>query len=136
MRVEIGNIVKLPSPDTVQFMSENMERVEDVCGRIGRCGAKVSKLSSSHLLAEIPKGAASLVLSIPYEEGWQIYVDGKRTQAKPLFDLFMDPDTAHSVELRYVPAGMKAGAAVSAVSVTLFLAAILYEERRRRAGKS
>ncbi len=64
-------------------------------------------------------------------------MDGKRTQAKPLFDLFMsvplgDSDTAHSVELRYVPAGMKTGAAVSAVSVTLFLAAILYEERRQR----
>ncbi len=92
-------------------------------------------------LAEVPKGASSLVLAIPYEEGWQIFVDGKRAEAKPLFDLFMsvplgDPDTAHSVELRYVPAGMKAGAAVSAVSVTLFLAAILYEERRRRAGKS
>ena len=141
VRVEIGNIVKLPSPDTVQFVSEDMERVEDVCGRIGKYGAKVSKLSSSHLLAEVPKGASSLVLAIPYEEGWQIFVDGKRAEAKPLFDLFMsvplgDPDTAHSVELRYVPAGMKAGAAVSAVSVTLFLAAILYEERRRRAGKS
>ena len=137
VRVEIGNIVKLPSPDTVQFVSEDMERVEDVCGRIGRCGAKVNKRSSSHLLAEIPKGAASFVLLIPYEEGWQIYVDGKRTQAQPLFDLFMsvplgDPDAAHSVELRYVPAGMKTGAAVSAVSVTLFLAAILYEERRQR----
>ena len=54
----------------------DMERVEDVCGRIGKYGAKVSKLSSSHLLAEVPKGASSLVLAIPYEEGWQIFVDG------------------------------------------------------------
>lgn len=141
VRVQISNIVKLPSPDTVQFVSEDMERVENVCGRIGQYGAKVDKLSSSHLLAEIPAGASSLVLAIPYEEGWQIFVDGKRTQAQPLFDLFMsvplgNPDTAHSVELRYVPAGMKAGAVISAVSIALFIAAVFYEERRHRAEKS
>lgn len=49
---------------------------------------------------------ATLVLTVPYEEGWTLYVDGKKTDYYKLNDIFTAVDLKigkHSIEMKYVP---------------------------------
>ncbi len=69
--------------------------------------------------------AGQLVLSVPYDPGWTLYVDGVRTD----MDLFEDTligtyldEGAHTIELRYFPKGFIPGVIVSVVCTMLFAA--------------
>ena len=49
---------------------------------------------------------ATLALSIPYEEGWTVYVDGKKTEYSKLNEVFMAIDIKpgkHTIEMKYIP---------------------------------
>lgn len=60
-----------------------------------------------------------LYTSIPYDEGWRIYVDGEQAETFKIgtcmLGATLKPGT-HTVVLKYTPRGLKAGLAVSCVS--------------------
>lgn len=75
--------------------------------------------------------AGQLVLSIPYDPGWTLYVDGVKTNMDLFEDTFISTylgEGSHSIELQYFPRGFIPGVIVSAVCVVLF-AGLLYMER-------
>lgn len=77
----------------------------------------------------------SLILSIPYESGWSLSVDGVPTEPALFADTMISIplDTGeHTISLRYYPAGLNAGIAVSLLSLAVFLG-ILFRERKRQA---
>ena len=81
--------------------------------------------------------AGQLVLAVPYDPGWTLYVDGAKTDIDLFEDTFISmylAEGTHSIALRYFPKGLTAGCVLSAVCVLLF-AALCYTERlyRRRA---
>lgn len=67
-----------------------------------------------------------LYTSVPYTEGWTLYVDGEETEIIPLLDEAMIGARltagTHTVELRYTPEYLWEGVIVSAVCLLLFLA--------------
>lgn len=70
--------------------------------------------------------AGTMFTSIPYDEGWSLTVDGEEVETRPIFDTFLGAELAagsHSVVLAYEPEGLKAGAAITAVSAALVAAA-------------
>ncbi len=73
-----------------------------------------------------------LFFSIPYEDGWSLYIDGEEVEIDLAYDAFMQADLEvgeHNFELKYEAPGLKAGIAVS--SVTLILTGIyLYFEKK------
>ena len=67
--------------------------------------------------------AGRLVLSIPYEEGWKLYVDGKESEILDFKETFLSvylEEGHHDIELRYMTPGLKTGATISFVCVGLF----------------
>lgn len=65
-----------------------------------------------------------LFLSIPYDEGWQILVDGEEAEAGTVMDAFLAielPEGSHEVELRYTSEGFRPGLLISLVFLLLFL---------------
>ena len=67
--------------------------------------------------------AGRLILSIPNEEGWSLYVDGKETEILDFKDTFISvylEEGHHVIELRYMTPGLKTGAMVSFACVALF----------------
>ncbi|MCM1541636.1 MAG: YfhO family protein [Blautia sp.] len=92
--------------------------------------------TSDHIYGEIAMTEAGrLILSVPLEAGWRIRVNGEETEAVPFggclvaFDL--EPGE-YTIEMHYVPQGQEAGIAVTAASVLVFAAVMMW--RRRRAG--
>lgn len=90
-----------------------------------------------------------LFTSIPYEEGWTVYVDGVPVETAAFADAFLSVTLTageHSVRMEYMPVGLKEGAVISLASLLVLLLTItatllwrrkkqapsLEEQRRRR----
>ncbi len=75
----------------------------------------------------------NLVLSIPYDPGWTLYVNGEKTDINLFEETFISIalDTgSHTIALRYFPKGLIPGMTVSILSL-LFLATLYYITRKR-----
>ena len=79
-----------------------------------------------------------LILSVPYEEGWKILINGEESEGTLFggclmaFDL--EPGQYH-FEMNYVPAGAGLGALISAAGIAVFAAVMLVGRRRGKDGK-
>lgn len=74
-----------------------------------------------------------LFLSIPYEKGWNIYVDGVKVDYYKLFDTFIGLDLEsgyHEIEMIYKTPGLKLGIVVSIVSSVLFISYMIYVKKK------
>lgn len=72
--------------------------------------------------------AGRMVLSVPYEEGWTVKINGEETEGELFGGCLMAFDLepgAYEIEMKYRPAGATAGGIVSGVSIVLFLGIIL-----------
>lgn len=81
--------------------------------------------------------AGRLILSIPYEDGWTVLLNGDKVEpalfggALMAFDL--EPGE-YTLEMSYVPEGKWAGIAVSAISIVIF-AGLLFCRRKQKSNK-
>lgn len=76
-----------------------------------------------------------LILSVPYEKGWKISINGNKVDPSLFGDTLMAFDLEpgdYELSMRYVPHGKWAGIAVSIVSIGAFAALMI---RRRRQNK-
>lgn len=76
-----------------------------------------------------------MLLSMPYEKGWSVYVDGEKTETMPLFGALMGaeiPAGQHDIRLVYIPEGFKAGTAATAASVVIIIMLAVLDRKRRR----
>lgn len=75
-----------------------------------------------------------LLTSIPYEEGWEAYVDGVKTEIIPYQEALISLDLTpghHDVVFEFTPPGIKAGAVLSLAGL-LGLAAVEVLERKNK----
>ena len=76
-----------------------------------------------------------LYLSIPYEKGWSVYIDGEKAESFPLFDAMTGVETSagqHEIELKYTPEGFVAGVIASGGSLLLFVVFAFVESKRKK----
>lgn len=92
---------------------------------------------SSHLTGEITlTEAGRVILSIPWEDGWHVSVNGEETQPQRFGGTLMAFDLEpgeYTISMYYVPKGKYAGIAVSAVSVGCFLGLTGWKRRKKPA---
>lgn len=121
---------------------EDRDKVASLMEEVKNCHSSLRKLTSSHLTGNItvPEDKAVVTLTIPYDKGWSVYVDGVKTGAKRAAGLLMSFDAApgeHSIEMKYLPEGSIAGRIISILALGLL---ILIGFRRKavktHAGKS
>lgn len=76
------------------------------------------------------KEEGTLLLTVPYDEGWTITVDGEEAEsysiAETLTGIHLTEGT-HDIQMKYIPSGFHLGIFLSAVSVALYLLTILLE---------
>ena len=76
------------------------------------------------------KESGYLITSIPRENGWKLYVDGKKEEIVSFTDVMLGAKLDkgnHRIELIYTPPGLYTGAVISITSVILFL--LLYNRK-------
>ena len=77
-----------------------------------------------------------LYMSVPYEKGWTVYVDGKKANLIRLYDAMCGVNLeagAHEIEMRYSPQGFIPGACISVISLAGLV--LLYVLERRKKNK-
>lgn len=96
----------------------------------------IEKIKDSHLRGEFTAEAGQLLMfTIPYDEGWTCFIDGKEAEIKQVLGVFMAIDApagTHSYEMKFFPVGMKTGIGLSAAALLTTLVYIPLDIRRRK----
>lgn len=78
----------------------------------------------------------TLLLSVPYDAGWHVTVNGVETQARPAFGGGMTAVSVRAgesvVEMRYVTPGLVPGTVVSALSALIVIGGATHAQIRKR----
>ena len=86
---------------------------------------ELTMLEDSELAGRVDaKERGTLFTTIPYDEGWTVWVDGAAADARPVFDTFLGIELEageHEIQLSYTPRGLKAGRMITAASVGLLV---------------
>ena len=82
----------------------------------------------------LPEGQELIFTTIPYDEGWKVYIDGKRVETVKVLDsLLAIPSTAgdHTIEFVYRPDCAVYGGLISIVGIVLFAMLVIWSRMRR-----
>jgi len=84
----------------------------------------------------VSEGMNTIFTTIPYDEGWEVYVDGELVEIRCLLDTmlgFTAPEGEHTVEMYYRPSCVKYGLILTLSACALF-ACLSYFDVYRRTG--
>lgn len=90
---------------------------------------------STHVSGEITlEEEGRLILSIPYEKGWNVVLDGEKVQPELFGGTLMAFDLQaghHTLSMSYIPHGKYLGILISVVSIGLFAGIIIWGAKRK-----
>lgn len=108
------------------FYHQDMEVFEKYYDSLSQNHINLQKLSDTKITGTVTNTEDSdrlAFFTIPYEDSWLVYVDGEKVETATGGGIFLTagiPSGTHEIELRYSPAGLKAG-----VIITVFCAFVL-----------
>ncbi len=77
-----------------------------------------------------------IMTTIPYDEGWNVYVDGKRVETFEVSDALVgfriDDAGEHTVRFLYRSKAFTAGIIISVVSLVLFVLILIFEKKLKK----
>lgn len=119
--------------------SENNGILEEYIKPMQASCAGVTKHTSSNISASVSVGSDGVVMtSIPYDEGWSVYVDGRKAETYQALDAMLAVKTGEGnfeIVFKYVPKYFAVSAAISGMALLVYAVIILYTLRRRRIEK-
>lgn len=104
------------------FAVEDSQALATACERLQQQGLQVAEFAPGLVRGtiQVPEGCTALFTSIPAEPGWQVLVDGQKVEPETAWGALLCVPVApgeHQITLRFTPAGLGAGAAVSLCSL-------------------
>jgi len=138
-----GDTVTITNPDnemiSFTIYQLNLEAVDMAYETLSRQTMVTESFTDTNIKGHIQiEEAGNLILPIPKEEGWTLYVDGEKNEIKDFKETFISvylKEGYHSIELKYMTPGLKQGAVISGVCVGLFILS-MYLRRRRHGQKN
>ena len=101
---------------------------------------EITEFSDTRIKGRInAKKAGVLYLSIPYEKGWSVYIDGEKAETFPVLNAMLGVNASageHEIELRYAPDGFVVGTAASCGGLLLFVLFAFIELKRKKKSAS
>ena len=118
------------------FATENAAALAAYHDAMADGGCNLTKLSNDRFTGAFTpgQGDALLVLTIPYDVSWHIQIDGQPVDAVEIQNcLTAIPVTAgaHTIEMRYIPAGLIPGACITAAALVLCFGAYLLHKKKK-----
>lgn len=117
----------------------NRDKFENLTKIAASRALKVESHDTNHIKGTVKASEEQLLfLSIPYDDGWQIKVDGETVDSEIIGDAFLAvevPAGEHTVELSYTPPGFSVGGKISAVAVGIFAGICVWKWQGSKRGK-
>ena len=120
------------------FYYMDMDLFKQAMGRLSQEQFQIEEFAESRLEGSYTTALdnQTVLTTIPYDEGWKVYVDGKRTEifkaADALIAFDIDEAGEHTVKLVYSPTILTVGAVISLSSVLVFAAIIIAEQQIKK----
>ena len=116
------------------FCYEDLQALSAAAQKVRGNPVSLSCRSSSHLTGSFESdGQQTLLLTIPYDTGWRLTVDGKPAEYSQVLGIFMAaeiPQGSHNFELRYIPKGLTAGCVISVAASAIAVLWFLKEKKK------
>ncbi len=122
----------------VAYLNEDI--LEKGYKKLADHGLNVSGYSSTKIEGRIVADQdGTFMTSVPYEKGWKLYVDGKKTETKPVMDTFLAADIKkgeHEVKMVYVPEGFVPGMVMCIIGAAIFAVLCIVENKNNKKKQS
>ncbi len=117
------------------FVTEDISALEKAYGDAQDECCLVTRMSSSKLKIET-KDCNGVFMTIPYQDGWNIKVDGKKADAVPVYDCFMyvpidSENETHTLEMSFIPRGIALGCAITVLGIICLVVVCILDRRRQ-----
>lgn len=116
-----------------EVVSFNVEKYKEIFTKLNEDSFDATYVKGNEVKARYETNESKrLLLSVPYDEGWTIYVDGKKKSYKKILNGFISfkvPKGEHNIVMKYYPPYLKVGALCSLIGFIIF---ILLEIKERR----
>ena len=137
-----GTEIKLTCPDVSDLMIQayklNFDSLNAAYDTLNAQTMTLDEMSDRCVKGHIDmQTAGKLVFSIPCEDGWTLFVDGKETDKEQFLNSLIGVTLeagSHEIELRYETPGLKEGAMISGFAAAVFGAVtiVLYLKEKKR----
>ena len=129
--------VKFPGNAQVSFESPTFYRLDtkkytEAISKIKENPVEVSSYKNKVIVNYKVKNETSIFFTIPYDQGWSAYQNGKKLQIQQAQTGFMKidvPEGEGTIILSFIPKGFVAGASCSLISIIVF---IFYDIQRKK----
>jgi len=134
LEIELKDDVLYVKDDIPMIYYLNMEVFKDVMARLAQTQIVLDEEhTETHLTGTLNVTAANqtMLLTIPYDEGWHITVDGEEIEYFEALDSLIGFNIGagnHTIDIRYMPKAFSLGLSVSVVSLILFILIIIFEK--------
>lgn len=86
---------------------------------------EITSFRENHIVGKVTatEDKSIFFTTIPYENGWNIYVDGEKVPYYEMMETFIGfglESGEHTIEFKFIPPGLYIGSIVSVISVALF----------------
>ncbi len=109
------------------FYMEDTDRLAAWYGNVQEMPVTLTQTDRAHYTGQIRAAEdARVIVSVPYEEGWTVKVDGKKVETEKKWEALLSftvESGTHTLTFSYFPQGMRAGILLSVLAalVTAFL---------------
>ena len=116
----------------------DMDAFKEVISKLSETQYEITDYTESSFEGNITTAAANqtILTTIPYDEGWQIYLDGEKVEYTKtlgaLISFNIESAGEHTLTMRYMPKAFVIGAACSAVCIVLFILLCVLEAVRKK----
>lgn len=109
---------------------EALKGFYESANNLGASDILLNKITSSHIKGTFnAKEDSMLVLTIPYEKGWHIKIDGESVNHSRVLYVLTGvsvQEGEHTIEMRYVPQGIVLGTIISFIALILLISLYLH----------
>ena len=122
--------------DSLEVIAVSQENFDSQAKKLVNNRLKVTTLHDNYIKGTVnAENDGLLYLSIPYNDGWKVYIDGKEQETYIADIAFTGVDIKkgeHTVELKYRPVGFKAGLLLSFTGIVVFAAILIFKRIKNR----
>lgn len=111
----------------------NQDVYEKVLGKLGEYPLEFHKIKDGKMEASLNSTGGTVFTTIPYDEGWQVTVDGENVNCyawEKTFLAFDVTEGSHEVKFTYIPPGFQEGCTISLVGILVTILLLMRKKEK------
>jgi uncharacterized membrane protein YfhO len=126
------------APQSFYVYNINQKKFEDAYNKLNKNKMTITKFKENNIEAYIDTDTSYVYTSIPYDEGWTVYVDGEKVNTYALGDALLTFDITpgtHKIVFKYVPKLLGLGILSTTISTIIIIILCNYKKFKKKAKK-